>query len=103
VVEAMLTGHSNHLYAGHLGASLDSPGNLRCMFSELRSVPVRNRDAARMFLLNLQTWKENQFLRSSYSSDSILELEQAVQEIGNRESFDQDIVWDIRQAAWLKD
>jgi trans-aconitate 2-methyltransferase len=103
IVGAMLAGHSNQLYAGHLVVGLDSPGRLRPVFSELCSVPVRNCDAARMFMLNLRTWKEDELVRANYSTDSILELDQALEEIGNHESPAQDIAWDIRQAAWVKD
>jgi trans-aconitate 2-methyltransferase len=57
IVEAMLGGRSNQLYAGHLIASLDSPGGLKSIFNERCSVSVRNRDAANMFVLNLRTWR----------------------------------------------
>lgn len=103
VVETMLAGNSNYLYAGLVVRNLDSPVSLRSIFSELRSVPVRNCDAARMFVLNLRTWKENEFVRSNYSINSMLELEQALQDIVDDESSSRDIAWDLRQAAWSKD
>jgi trans-aconitate 2-methyltransferase len=102
IVEAMLAGHSNQLYAGRLLARLNFDGALRRQASELRPLAVRNRDAACMFLLNLRTWKENEFVRANYSSDSILKLAKALEEIGNNESSSRDIEWDIRQAAWSK-
>jgi trans-aconitate 2-methyltransferase len=103
IVERLLANHSNQLYAGHLVASLDSPGGLKSIFNELRSVPVRNCEAAKMFVLNLRTWKENEFIRDKYSSESILELDEALTQIGNDDSSARDIEWKIRQAAWLKD
>ncbi|MBV8772750.1 MAG: methyltransferase domain-containing protein [Deltaproteobacteria bacterium] len=103
VVETILAERSNHLYAGRIVRNLDSPGRLRSVFNEVCSVPVRNCDAARMFVLNLRTWQENEFVRSNYSIDSILDLEQALQAIGDDESCCRDIAWDLRQAAWSKD
>ena len=103
IVEAMLASHSNQLYAGQVVASLDFQGDLKPTTSEIRSLSVRNCDAARMFVLNLRTWKEKEFVRANYSIDSILQLERALAEIGDNESPAQDIDWEIHQAAWLKE
>jgi trans-aconitate 2-methyltransferase len=103
IVETMLAEQSNQLYAGHLVASLKLLGELKPMMNELSSVPVRNSDAARMFVLNLRTWKESEFVQTNYSRDSILELENALAEIGNNESSAREVKWQMRQAAWLKD
>jgi hypothetical protein len=55
-----------------------------------------------MFLLNLRTWKQNQFVRSNYSRDSIEELENAPTEIASNESALNEIEWKLRQVAWSK-
>jgi trans-aconitate 2-methyltransferase len=102
IVEAMLASQSNSLYAGGLVASLDSPGGLKSVVSELRRLPVRNSDAARLFALNLNTWKDSEFVRTNYSRDSILELEQALTEIAVTESSAREIEWRMRQRGWLK-
>jgi trans-aconitate 2-methyltransferase len=102
IVEATLARQSNRLHAGHLVACLDSPGGLKATFSELRSLPVRNCDAASMFVLNLNTWKDSEFVRANYSRDSIVELEQALTEIAVTESSAREIEWNMHQAAWRK-
>jgi trans-aconitate 2-methyltransferase len=103
IVEAMLASQSSRLYAGRLIAELDSLGGLKCAFSELRSIPVRNCDAARMFALNLSTWKDSKFVSTNYSRDSILQLEHALTEIAAGESSAREIEWRMRQSAWLKE
>lgn len=103
IVEAMLASQSNRLYAGRIIAELDSPGGLKCTFSELRSVPVRDCDAARMFSLNLNTWKGSEFVRTHYSSGLITELEKDLAEIAAVESPAREIEWEMRQSAWLKE
>jgi SAM-dependent methyltransferase len=103
IVEALLASQSNRLYAGPLVAGLDSPGGLKLAFSELRSLHVRNSDAARMFALNLNIWKGSEFVRTNYSRDSMRELEQALTEIATRESSAQEIEWEMRQSAWFKE
>jgi SAM-dependent methyltransferase len=102
IVEAMLASQSNQLYAGRLIANLDSPGGLKRIFNDLRSLPVRNCDAARMFTLNLSTWKNSEFVRANYSPGFILELENDLTEIVAVQSSAREIEWAMRQGAWLK-
>ena len=103
IVEAMLAQHSNQLYAGHLVASLNLQSEVKPMMNEVSSLRVRNCDAARMFVLNLRTWKESEFVRANYSRASILELERALAEISNNQPSARDVEWKLRHAAWLKD
>jgi trans-aconitate 2-methyltransferase len=103
IVEAMLAAQSNQLYAGRLLASLNLHPSLSLLTSDLRPLAVRNRDAAGMFLLNLRTWKENEFIRANYSRDSINELERELTAMANNESQSRQIKSEMRQAAWLKE
>ncbi len=102
IVEAMLAEHSNQLYAGRFVAGLNLQSCSSQVISELRRLAVRNCDAARMFMLNLRQWKENEFVRANYPTSWILELERALQELSINESGAREIEWQIRQAAWLK-
>jgi SAM-dependent methyltransferase len=102
IVEEMIAGHSNQLYAGHLIAGLNFQSEVKSVINELTSVPIRNCHAARMFALNLQTLKDNKFVRANYSPDSILELENALAEIAGNESAASEIEWKLRQAAWTR-
>jgi hypothetical protein len=98
----MLASQSKELYAGRMVAHLDSPGELKPTLCDLYRLPVRNSDAARMFAFNLSTCKDHEFVRANYSSDSIMELEEALR-IAASESSARDIEWQMRQAAWLKE
>jgi trans-aconitate 2-methyltransferase len=102
IVEAMLAANCHHLYAGRLVAGLNLPAGLKTITSEHRRIAVRNCDAARMFTLNLGAWKDNEFVRTNYSCQSILELKSALAEISASESSARDIEWELRQAAWIK-
>jgi trans-aconitate 2-methyltransferase len=103
IVEMMLAAQSNQLYAGHVVATVNLPGELKPITNKLHPLPVRNSDAAHMFVLNLQAWKESEFVLANYSRDSVLELEQALTEIAGRESSAKEIEWELRQAAWSKE
>jgi hypothetical protein len=103
IVEAMLAERSTQLYAGRMVASLDSPGGLKSTFSELRGLSVRNCDAARMFASNLNTLKDNEFVRTNYSPRLLLALENKLREIAAIKSPARDIEWEMRQSAWMKE
>jgi trans-aconitate 2-methyltransferase len=102
IVEAMLAAQSNQLYAGRLVANLHLQGALQRESSELRPLPVRNCEAARMFELNLRTWKDSEFVRNNYSRDCIAELDNELSTIATGESSAHDIEWEMRQATWRK-
>jgi trans-aconitate 2-methyltransferase len=103
IVEAMLSAQSNQLYAGHMLAGLNLPAELKQMTGDLRPLPVRSSDAARMFVLNLRSWKENQFIRANYAPDSVSELEDELTQIAVSESSSREIEWLMRQTAWLRE
>jgi len=103
LVEAMLVSQANQLYAGRLIARLDSPGGLRCTFSELHRLAVANRDAARMFALNLDRFKHNDFVQANYSPSYMLELADDLRDIAASELPAREIEWAMRQAAWFKE
>ncbi|MGO9063058.1 MAG: class I SAM-dependent methyltransferase [Candidatus Binataceae bacterium] len=100
IVEAMLASRSNLLYVGPLVGALGSPGGLKPSRNETRTVPVRNGDAAGMFVLNLNAWKEGEFVRVNYRRESILELEEDLTRIAGEESPAREIVWEMRQATF---
>jgi trans-aconitate 2-methyltransferase len=64
IVEEMLAGQANCLYAGRLAGTMHAPGGLQPHFNETRVVPVRSTDAAAMFVLNMNALKDTAFHRS---------------------------------------
>jgi hypothetical protein len=102
MVEAMLASQSNRLYVGGLVGALSYPGGLKPHLNEIRTVPVRNCDAAGMFILNMDAWKDSEFMRANYSRESILELETALVRIAEKESGTRDIMWEMRQASFRR-
>jgi trans-aconitate 2-methyltransferase len=103
IVDAMLANQSNRLFAGPLLAALDIPAGLELVQNELCSLPVRSRDAAKMFSLNLSAWKDREFIRSNYSSVTLVEIEQALMDIAHSDSDASEITWEMRQMAWRRE
>jgi SAM-dependent methyltransferase len=102
LVEAILASRSQQLYAGRPLAHLESLGGLKRTFNGLRNLPVRNCDAARMFVLNLHTWKDSEFIQTKYSARFVRELEEDLTLIAAEGSPKQEIEWQLRQAVWLR-
>ena len=102
IVEAMLQSQSNTLYAGPLIAELDTPQGLQEVVSEVRRVAVINSDAARLFRLNLQVWKEHAFIRENYSEKTIRDLDSALEGIARERGKASDIEWCMRQVIFQR-
>ncbi len=102
IVEAMLQSQSNTLYAGPLIAELDTPQGLQDVASEVRRVAVINDDAARLFRLNLQLWKEHAFIRENYSEKTIRDLDSALEAIARERAAASDIEWGMRQIIFQR-
>lgn len=103
IVEAMLASRANRLYVGATVKALDSPGGLKFSLNETRTVPVSNSDAARMFVLNMNAWKDSEFVRANYKRESILKLEAALVTIVHQDSSARDIEWEMRQASFRRE
>jgi trans-aconitate 2-methyltransferase len=102
IVEAMLESQSNTLYAGPLIAELDTPQGLQNVASEVRRVAVLTSDAAGLFRLNLQVWKEHAFIRENYSEKTIRDLESALEAIARERGTASDIEWRMRQVIFQR-
>ena len=100
IVEAMLASQRNRLYAGPLVDVLGRPAGLTVARSGVRTVRVKNSDAAKMFVLNLQAWKDGDFVRANYSAASIRELEAALNEIAQDEPAPAETEWNMRRAVF---
>jgi hypothetical protein len=101
IVKAMLARNSNRLYAGRLLADM-RPRSLTLAHSDIRSVPVDNADAAAMFALNMNAWKESNFVRANYSGASIAKLEHELKSIADRDAGVCGIRWAMRQSVFAK-
>jgi trans-aconitate 2-methyltransferase len=102
IVEAMLQSQSNTLYAGTFIAEPDRTQGLQNVSSEVRRVAVINSDAAGLFRLNLQVWKERAFIRETYSEKTIRDLDSALEAIARQRGRESDIEWRMRQVIFRR-
>ncbi len=102
IVEAMLASQRNYLYAGPIVAAIEPAAGIELVSNEVNTLAVRNCDAARMFAFNLRVWKDGEFVRTHYSSETISEIEAALEAIARDESPASEIQWDMRQMVFRR-
>ena len=99
IVEAMLAYQSNELYAGRLLADLENAGLLNMRVSRVSRLQVTDRHAARMFVPNMQWWKNHPFVRESYSAALLQGLEEDLHALMNDTSGESNIEWGLREVV----
>ena len=100
ILEAVMTHQSNRLYIGPALDGLKDPPLLKRRVSQIRRFPVSTDKAATMFFLNLQTWKDQPFIRAHYSASMMTQLETDLRTLTKTESREREIEWELRQIAF---
>ncbi len=100
MVEAMLADQGSHLFVGPIIDRFEDSRRLRRRAGGVRKVRVSNRNAARMFLLNLRAWQHRPFVRDNYSSRVIAGIEAELSALIGESSAGSDIEWGIRSLVF---
>ncbi|MFA6448535.1 MAG: class I SAM-dependent methyltransferase [bacterium] len=98
VVDAMLEANGNFLYIGETLDKMAFGGRLAKEYSATGLVPATARQAAEMFLLNLATWRDTEFIRANYSAD-VARIERGLTELAGTASKEPAITWSMRRMA----
>ena len=96
IVEEMLADQGNQLYVGPLIDTFEDSRRLRRRAGGVRMLRVSNRDAARMFLLNLGTWQHRPFIRDNYSPRTIANIGAELSALVEASSAGSEIEWGMR-------
>ena len=103
IVTAMLTDAGHDLYVGPRLDAMPTPAGLTQRLSRVASVPVTNDLAARMFSMNINTWKHNEFVQQNCSPASIRRLEENLREIAAKPTDEVGIQWRMRQLVYERE
>lgn len=87
------------MYAGPIVDGIREGSGWQQRSSVVRSVRVATAAAARMFSMNLTTWRDDPHIRAQYSPDAIERLEYDLGVL-TESSDTSDISWGIRQVAY---
>lgn len=97
IVEAMLAHQGNVLYIGPVLDGQPPPAGLRRSSSRVATLTVPTGVAARMFHMNILTWKRNAYVQTAYPAQAIAQLEQELEALAETGSDASDIEWGLRQ------
>lgn len=97
IVEAMLNDRGHDLYVGRRLAAMQAPdASMTCNALTAR-VPVTNDLAARMFSMNIRTWKDSPFVQEHHSPGTIQALEADLSDLAATPTEETGIEWKLRQ------
>ena len=100
IVEAMLADAGHTLYVGPGLARMAEPGMCVKLSDRVAVVPIANALAAKMFTMNIQTWRHNAFVRETYSSASVHRLAEALAELAANSYAEEGVEWRLRQLVF---
>jgi trans-aconitate 2-methyltransferase len=100
IVAAMLEQHANQLYIGPLLDTLQIDNGLRRRVSRVYHLPVSTVQAATLFSLNIQSWRNQPFIQGHYATSMIEQLEYDLRELVETSNGEGEIEWGLRQLVY---
>ena len=68
--------------------------------SVVRPLSVQTHRAAAMFYMNIQTWKNQPFVKENYQASDIEALEGDLQQLATRTQSEMEIQWGLKQIVF---
>ena len=102
VLAALLEHQGLSLYIGPALNRLPEPEGLHRELSRVMPLRVSTAKAATMFLMNLQAWKNDLFVRARFGDSKIASIETRLQELTEIDGGRGDIEWGMRQIVFRR-
>ncbi len=90
------------MYAGPLVATIAGGPGWRQCHNAVRSVPIAAPTAARVYEMNLQSWRDDPHIRDHHPSDRLDDLARDLSALTVSTESD-PVVWAVRQVAYERD
>jgi len=103
IVEAMLARDGCDLYVGPGLDAMPAPASLTRRASRVGRLPVTTDRAARMFSMNIETWKHNEYVRENCPPAAIRRLEAALADLAAAPTAETTIEWRLRQLVFERE
>ena len=101
ISNALLKANGNVLYIGKMLDELKYGGKLKKKYSDVAKVSASTKQAAEIFLFNIPSWKNSEFIKDNYY-DCVWEIEAELKEIVEVNDDRKTIEWEIRQIVLEK-
>ena len=102
IVEAMLADQGSVLCIGPALEAFKSSSALTRRYSGVRPLRVNNGRAARMFHMDIQTWKRRPYVQANIPPEEVAALEEGLRRIAESGQARWDIEWGLRQIAFQR-
>ena len=99
IVSAMLAHQANNLYIGPTLEAQAQNSSLQTKVSRVQVVKVSTAQAAMMFWMNIQSWKQQPFIQTHYAPDLINNMEEDLHTLTQITHSKNEITWGLRQLA----
>jgi trans-aconitate 2-methyltransferase len=102
IVAKLLEQQENQLYIGPLLDTQQNTRGLQRVISRVYRLPVSTAWAAKMFSMNIPAWKNQAFIRQTYTDEMIERFEHELQILASSSTATSDIEWGMRQVAYRR-
>jgi ubiquinone/menaquinone biosynthesis C-methylase UbiE len=103
IVDQLLAHQSAQLYVGPVLDGSVPSATLRKVSSRVQSVSVSVQDAATMFHMNIQSWRQQPYIRESYKEEVIQNLQNRLASLASGGGSGSEIRWGLRQIVLCRD
>ncbi len=101
-VDDLLRQQGQTLYIGPSLAETMVPGLMERLRNRVRRFPVADRDAATLFLLNVDAWADHPYVVSTHGAGAVARMSQELREVVMQSGSDSNIEWGMRQIAFVR-
>ena len=102
IVAALLASQSQELYIGPI-LSTARPTSARVVHDRVADLSVPGAQAATMFHMNIQSWKNQDYIRDQYPPDLISDMQENLRTVADEETPAGPAVWSLRQIVISSD
>ena len=96
----MLADGGSRLYLGPALDAMAAAGDLLKVSSRAARVRPTSDLAAKMFAMNIRTWKRSRFVRDNVPPDTVADLEVRLRALAGTPTDARDIEWRLRQIVF---
>lgn len=103
IVTAMLADGGQTLCVGGDLHAMTPPAGTTRLPGEIGVTPATTDVAARLFAMNIRTWKHNRFIQAAYPADEIDDLQHRLEALAQTPTDRHEIEWRLRQVVFERD
>ena len=102
ILDSLMSHEGRALYVGLTLSSIQTPSQLEIRRNHVRRLRVQDRHAAAMFRLNLEAWRDRQFIIDTYGAAAVRHLADELEVMARNSKMASTIEWRMRQIVFKR-